>query len=58
MQIGFVIFPNLTQLDFTGPLQVLVRLPGASTYVAAKTLQPVASDSVLKLMLDCQALEA
>lgn len=50
MQIGFVIFPNLTQLDFTGPLQVLARLPGASTHVAAKTLEPVASDSVLKLM--------
>ena len=26
-RIGFVIFPNLTQLDFTGPLQVLHRLP-------------------------------
>ena len=25
---GFVVFPNLTQLDFTGPLQVLHRLPG------------------------------
>jgi hypothetical protein len=25
--IGFVIFPDLTQLDFTGPLQVLSRLP-------------------------------
>jgi hypothetical protein len=29
MQIGFVIFPNLTQLGFTGPLEVLARLPGA-----------------------------
>ena len=26
--IGFAIFPDLTQLDFTGPLQVLARLPG------------------------------
>ena len=25
--IGFAIFPDLTQLDFTGPLQVLARLP-------------------------------
>jgi cyclohexyl-isocyanide hydratase len=62
MQIGFVIFPNLTQLDFTGPLEVLARLPGASTHVAAKTLQPVASDSALKLMptttfADCPALD-
>lgn len=62
MQIGFVIFPNLTQLDFTGPLEVLARLPGASTHIAAKTLQPVASDSALKLMptttfADCPALD-
>jgi hypothetical protein len=34
--VGFVIFPNLTQLDFTGPLQVLNRLPGSQTHIAAK----------------------
>ena|SRR5215831_7154101 len=28
--IGFVLFPNVTQLDLTGPLQVLHRLPVAS----------------------------
>ena len=39
--IGFVIFPNLTQLDFTGPLQVLSRLPGAKIQIAAKTREPV-----------------
>ena len=62
MQIGFVIFPKLTQLDFTGPLQVLARLPGATLHVVAKTLQPVASDSVLMLMptttfADCPTLD-
>ncbi len=25
--VGFVIFPELTQLDLTAPLQVLARLP-------------------------------
>jgi hypothetical protein len=34
--IGFVIFPQLTQLDFTGPLQVLARLPDAATHIVAK----------------------
>jgi hypothetical protein len=24
--VGFVIFPELTQLDFTGPQQILARL--------------------------------
>jgi len=42
--IGFVVFPDLTQLDFTGPLEVLHRLPGARTEIVAKTRQPVPSD--------------
>ena len=47
--IGFVIFPNLTQLDFTGPLQVLHRLPGATTHIVAKTREPVPSDCPLAI---------
>jgi len=49
-EIGFVLFPNLTQLDFTGPLQVLSRLPGARTHIIAKTLEPVPSDCGLALV--------
>lgn len=48
-QIGFVLFDHLTQLDFTGPLQVLSRLPGAHIHLAAKSMQPVTSDGVLTL---------
>ena len=44
LAVGFVLFPNLTQLDLTGPLQVLHRLPGATVHIAAKTLEPVPSD--------------
>ena len=47
--IGFVIFPNLTQLDFTGPLQVLHRLPGATTHIVARTRDPVPSDGPLTI---------
>jgi cyclohexyl-isocyanide hydratase len=50
MQIGFLLFPNVTQLDFTGPLQVLHRLPGSTTHIAAKTLAPVPSDCGLSLV--------
>lgn len=50
MRIGFVLFPNLTQLDFTGPLQVLHRMPGATTVLAAKTRAPVPSDCGLDLV--------
>jgi cyclohexyl-isocyanide hydratase len=50
LNIGFVIFPQLTQLDFTGPLQVLARLPGAATHIIAKSEVPVPSDCGLSLV--------
>ncbi len=49
MNVTFLLFPNLTQLDFTGPLQVLSRLPGAEVALAAKDRAPVQTDSVLTL---------
>jgi cyclohexyl-isocyanide hydratase len=45
-----VIFPDLTQLDFTGPLQVLNRLPGSKTHIVAKSRDPVPSDCGLSLL--------
>ena len=48
--IGFVIFPELTQLDFTGPLQVLARMPQSAMYIVAKSDAPVPSDCGLGLM--------
>ena len=62
INIGFVLFPNVTQLDFTGPLQVLGRLPDAEVHIAAKSMDPVQTDSVLKLLptttfADCPDLD-
>jgi cyclohexyl-isocyanide hydratase len=48
--VGFVLFPELTQLDLTGPLQVLARLPQSRTVVAAKLEGPVPSDCGLSLL--------
>ena len=48
--IGFVIFPDLTQLDFTGPLQVLSRLPQSAIHIVAKSEAPVPSDCGLSLV--------
>lgn len=48
--IGFVLFPMVTQLDFTGPLQVLHRLPGAQTLILATDMAPVPSDCGLGLV--------
>jgi cyclohexyl-isocyanide hydratase len=33
--VVFALFPRITQLDFTGPLEVLARMPGASVVLAA-----------------------
>lgn len=41
MQIGMLLFPRLTQLDFTGPYEVLARIPGATVHVIAKRRDPV-----------------
>ncbi len=43
--VGFVLFPNLTQLDLTGPWEVLTRLPGARCDLLSHDLQPVRSAS-------------
>lgn len=53
MNIVFVLFPNVTQLDFTGPLQVLSRLPEASVHLVARTMAPVPTDAVLTLNPTC-----
>ena len=49
LQIGLLVFPRVTQLDFTGPLQVFSSVPGATVHLIWKTLDPVPSDSVLML---------
>ena len=49
LQIGLVLFPRVTQLDFTGPLQVFSSLPNARVHLIWKRIEPVASDSVLVL---------
>lgn len=53
LNIVFVLFPNVTQLDFTGPLQVLSRLPNADVHLAARTIAPVETDAVLTLNPTC-----
>lgn len=35
-RIVFILYPRLTQLDFTGPYEVLARMPGAEVVLASK----------------------
>lgn len=40
-----LLFPNVTQLDLTGPVQLFSRLPGATVDLAWHTLEPVPTDA-------------
>ena len=44
IHIGFLLFPGVTQLDLTGPAQVLSRVPGAKVHLVWKSLKPVMTD--------------
>lgn len=49
IKFGLLVFPRITQLDMTGPLQVFSGLPGAEVHLVWKDLQPVSSDTVLTI---------
>lgn len=50
MNIVFVLFDNVTQLDFAGPVQFLSRLPGAQVFVASKDGNAVTTDSGFSIL--------
>src|SRR5215472_8576468 len=52
LRSGMLVFPNLTQLDLTGPYEVLARLPGAETRLLWKNLDPVRSEHGLAILPD------
>ena len=47
---GMLVFPNLTQLDMTGPYEVLARLPDTETLLLWKTLEPVRSEHGMTIL--------
>ncbi len=61
-RIGMLIFPRLTQLDMTGPYEVLARLPNTVVDLVARTRDPVTSDRGMQIVPtttydDCPALD-
>ncbi|WP_428672622.1 DJ-1/PfpI family protein [Reyranella sp.] len=62
MHIGILIFPAVTQLDATGPAQVLARTPGATMHMIWKTRDPVKTDAGFSIVptttfADCPQLD-
>lgn len=52
LSVGMVLFPNLTQLDLTGPYEVFARLPVTTVHLVAHTLAPVRSERGLTIAPD------
>src|SRR5271165_4305246 len=52
MQIGLLVFPNVQQLDLTGPYEVFALWPRARVRLVAKTLDSVVSSTGLVLKPD------
>ncbi|MBL0915932.1 MAG: DJ-1/PfpI family protein [Sphingopyxis sp.] len=48
--VVFLLFPGITQLDFTAPAQALCRMPGAQLVGAAASLDPIATDSGFSIL--------
>jgi cyclohexyl-isocyanide hydratase len=60
--IGCLLFPRMTQLDLTGPFEVLTRVPDAQVLLLWKTLEPVEADTGLRMLphatlRDCPPLD-
>jgi cyclohexyl-isocyanide hydratase len=49
---GLLLFPGMTQLDLTGPYEVLARIPNWRVEVVAKSLEPVKTDRGLTITPD------
>jgi cyclohexyl-isocyanide hydratase len=52
MNVGLVLFPNLTQLDLTGPYEVFARCPDTSVSLIAASSAPVRSERGLTITPD------
>ncbi len=61
-QIGLLLFPNLTQLDMTGPYEVFTKFPDSDVRLVWKTLAPVKAGGGMELLpsttfADCPQLD-
>ena len=50
LNIGLLLFPDLTQLDLTGPYEVFIRFPNTKVHLLWKTLEPVTAGGGMQLL--------
>ena len=62
MQIGLLVFPNITQLDMTGPYEVFIKFPDARVHLIWKSLEPITAGGGMQIVpnmtfADCPQLD-
>lgn len=62
IEIGFLLFPHVTQLDLTGPVQVLSRVPGVRIHLLWKNAMAILTDAGFSInattaFADCPQLD-
>ncbi|MHB1304825.1 MAG: DJ-1/PfpI family protein [Acidiphilium sp.] len=50
LQIGFLLFPKVQQLDLTGPFEVFASLPDVQVHLVAATSETVTATTGLRLL--------
>ncbi|HEX3498911.1 MAG TPA: DJ-1/PfpI family protein [Stellaceae bacterium] len=50
LTVGLLLFPEMTQLDMTGPYEVFVSLPRTTVHLVWKTLEPVTTGGGLRML--------
>ncbi len=50
--VGLLLFPNLTQLDLTGPYEVFARMPETRVHLTAAARTPVVTEHGLAIVAD------
>lgn len=58
LSVGCLIFERMDQIDFTGPFEVLSRMPDTTIRIIGKEVEPVRDVQGLRLLPDVSILEA
>ena len=58
LTIGCLVFPRMDQIDFTGPFEVLSRIPDSTVHVMAKAVAPIRDVQGLILTPEISIAEA
>lgn len=50
MNFGLLVFPNITQLDMTGPYEVFIKFPDTRVHLVWKTREPITAGGGMQIV--------